>query len=497
MDKRDRSYVQTAADLERKYDLGSLKEASKTLKEQKKQLENLNRELNDTVKVLITNLKDYMGTQDVVSLWFFNKTPSLDFLITEDGNVIITENDDLIITEESADAEEGDLSYDNSAGKAYQYKNNEWIESKDVDLIQALALTNSQIGDSYERKVYLKQPIPPYRSGDWWLMEDGTLRICQIGKNIGVFEDVDFILASKYTTTVAIQDGNRTTVLEGSVQVLDEAVKVIEGTIVEINKNFVKFTDLSTGGSTKIAGENITTGNVKSSNYVKNISGTNLNLNTGEIETPNVIVNDDGITLKNGAKVIGENGLMNTYIFESNNTFSLCGYEGDDPTGWNNTVVNKKGIKLLFDIPKDLVITSAKVILFHAPTKWSWTNLSGMEERHWGYCRNLKLYKASNILNREYSSYYASEFLENNTTEYSEIGEAFGSNGFTATAPNDATHNTETATSIDIKTNLNAGLNELIIQSNDESVNNWSGSDISARTAFLYAIIKIDGYMSY
>ena len=56
----------------------------------------------------------------------------------------------------------------------------------------------------------------------------------------------------------------------------------------------VKFTDLSTSGATEINGDNITTGVIKSANYVSGTSGTLLNLNNGTIDTKNFKVDSSG-----------------------------------------------------------------------------------------------------------------------------------------------------------------------------------------------------------
>lgn len=56
----------------------------------------------------------------------------------------------------------------------------------------------------------------------------------------------------------------------------------------------VSFTDLSTSGATEINGDNITTGVIKSANYVSGTSGTLLNLTNGTIDTKNFKVNSSG-----------------------------------------------------------------------------------------------------------------------------------------------------------------------------------------------------------
>lgn len=453
--------ARTIEDLERKYDFASLLGLSKNIKMNKDSITKVQNELANMLNTLIINLKDVLDSQSEVSLWFYSGTPT-------------TNNEPYTKWTIPAD-HYGDIYYDQTTGYVYQYFSNGWKRNTDLNLVQAMALTNVELDTTtdHERKVYFTQPTPPYSSGDWWILEDGTLKICQIGKTTGEYEANDFIVSSKYVATVATKTGDTLTVLEG--------------TVTEITKNFVKFTDLATGGSTTINGSNIKTGTINTDNVT--------------IGNGNVQMTKEGIKLKNGAKVIGENGLMNTYIFTSND-FEFCGFTGDDPIGWVNTSVSKVGPSILFNIPEGLNITSAKVILFHAPAYAGGQRY--IEETDtvesfnvWGYCRNLKLYKANNINSRQYEYDIASELRETNDTEYIEISGAFGNNGWTATKPNNTTHNTERVTSIDIKKSISVGLNELKIQPGDESIPSTNPQDIAAKSSFVYIMIKIDGYMSY
>ena len=69
----------------------------------------------------------------------------------------------------------------------------------DSDISEALALANTakDTADS-KRRVFIVQPTPPYDSGDFWL-KDKELYICQVSKETGLFEENDFIIATKYT----------------------------------------------------------------------------------------------------------------------------------------------------------------------------------------------------------------------------------------------------------------------------------------------------------
>lgn len=448
--------ARTPEDLERKYNFASLLGLSKNVKMNEKSITKVNNELANMLNTLIINLKDVLNNQGEVSLWFYSGTPT-------------TSNAPYTTWSKPAD-HYGDIYYDQETGYVYQYSASGWTRNTDTSLIQAMALTNVELDTTdHERKVYFKQPTPPYSSGDWWILEDGTLKICQLGRTSGAYNTDDFIIADKYTPTIASEDG--------------DIITIKKGQVIKMSDTFASFEDLATGGRTVINGANITTGTVNTDNVT--------------IGNGNVKLDKEGLKLSNGAKVVGTNGLMNTYIFTNNNQFATCGYEVDDYSEYTSKV-HRKTISLLFDIPEGLNVTSAKLILFHAPVMWNWMDEAMTNYYYgWGYCRGLRAYRATNINSRKYSSGYLSEYLEAADTTYSEISGAFGTSGWTPTTPNNTTHNTEMKTSIDIKSSISSGINEIVIQPGENITTALAPADICARTAFVYAMIKIDGYMSY
>ena len=270
----------------------------------------INNELANIMKSLLINLADYMD-QGEVSLWFFSGEPT-----TENEPYISWEN-----VEEHA----GDFYYDRSVGAVYQFNGTGWIFIDDTQLLEAMAISNSELaeGDN-ERKVYLNQPTPPYEAGDWWIKQNGDLYICQINVEEGTpFKDIDFIISSEYS----LKQINRTA----------NTLTVLKGTITEITEDYVKFTDLSTAGSTTIAGENITTGSIKSNNYSESSGtvqqGTKINLNDGSIKSKNWSLNSQGkmtcksatlndVTITEGNLEITDDGTMiggNIHIKQKNN----------------------------------------------------------------------------------------------------------------------------------------------------------------------------------
>ena len=455
--------ARTPEDLERKYNFASLLGLSKNVKMNEKSITKVNNELANMLNTLIINLKDVLNDQGEVSLWFYSGTPT-------------TSNAPYTSWSNKAD-HYGDIYYDQATGYVYQYSVSGWTRNTDTSLVQAMALTNVELDTTtdHERKVYFTQPTPPYSSGDWWILEDGTLKICQLGKSSGAYDTEDFIVSSKYVATIASKT--------------DDTITVLKGTVTTISDTYVSVEDLATGGRTVINGANITTGTVNTDNVT--------------IGNGNVKLDKEGLKLSNGAKVVGTNGLMNTYIFTQNydnvevsyDGFAFCGYDAEGGlTGFESTYTPvKDGIGITVDIPEGLNITSAKVILFHAPMQWS--NMSGAIT--WGYCRQLRLYKATNVTNRVFAGYVGSDLVSADNTTYSEISGALGTSGYTPSTPSASSYKTEMKTSTDIKSSLSTGLNKLLIQTGESLSGSVSETSICSRRALLHAIVKVDGYMSY
>ena len=478
----DTSIVRSAAELERKY-LSKIAGLSTNIETHNDELIRVQNELTNMLNTLIINLGDVLD--DNISLWFYPGIPT-------------TSN--LPYTSWAIPSEHiGDIYYDQNSGNVYKYTSNGWVQNTDTNLISAMALTNAELDVStdHERKVYISQPNPPYDSGDWWILEDGTLKICQLGKESGEYDINDFVVSSKYVTTVATKQ--------------NDTITVLKGTVTEITEDYVKYTDLSTGGSTTIAGENITTGSIKSNNYVLDTSGTSINLIDGKISTKNVKIDDDGMKLSNGAKVVGNNGLMNSYLFQSGQKQEFCGYEFIYDLSQTSELETKyhKNLTVNIIIPQGLSITKATVKLIHTPFLWNdGTWMSGDSHNYWGWCRSLKLYKATNLYSRYGWGAPNAAMFDDYDTTYSEISGAFGNNGWTPSQPTTQSHQTQEITSIDIKNQLSIGLNSLVIKE-DESDKSWQNvpqtdagylqltHSIAERKAMLIALVNIEGYMTY
>ncbi len=449
-------------------------------------LSNLNTFVDTTYKNAMKSMSNQIDGK--IATWYMNGEPTLENSPAKDWN------------EEEIKSHTGDMYYDKETGYSYIFEkeNNtyKWTKITDKDTTAALAIANAaQDTADGKRRIFIVEPTPPYDNGDLWI-KDNEIYICQISKAEGQpYQEQDFINNLKYTDNTvanAIVDelgGTKTTVLEGQV--------------FTIAKGFAKFADLADPtSSTTIAGEHIKTGNISSNNYVQNQKGMNINLTKGTLDTKNFKVDEYGnVNLFNGAKIIGENGLMTTYIQEAKpreagNTANVLGYYTD----YSSYADMKQKLFINVSIPKGFEITSAKVIGYHTPVKWSGLDISST----WGYVRKLKLYKAKNLNNSLVTEDIDSGFSIPSNYTYEEITGALGSDGWTATAPSDTKHNTELFETSDIKTifqtngKTKEGVYQIMIEPSEACNSSWTKTQKVARTAYCPSVILIvEGYMTY
>lgn len=449
-------------------------------------LSNLNTFVNTTYKNAMKSMSNQIDGK--IATWYMNGEPTLENSPAKDWN------------EEEIKSHTGDMYYDKETGYSYIFEkeNNtyKWTKITDKDTTEALAIANAaQDTADGKRRIFVVQPTPPYDNGDLWI-KDNEIYICQISKKEGQpYQEQDFINNLKYTDNTvanAIVDelgGTKTTVLAGQV--------------VTITKGFAKFADLEDPtSSTTIAGEHIKTGNISSNNYVQNQKGMNINLTKGILDTKNFKVDEYGnVNLFNGAKIIGENGLMTTYIQEAKpreagNTANILGYYAD----YSSYADMKQKLFINISIPKGFEITSAKVVGYHTPVKWSGLDISAT----WGYVRKLKLYKAKNLNNSLVAEDVDSGFSMPSNYTYEEITGALGIDGWTATAPSDTKHDTESFETSDIKTifqtngKTKEGVYQIMIEPSEACNPSWTKAEKVARTAYCPSVILIlEGYMTY
>ena len=324
-----------------------------------------NNSLNSFLSSLAINLKDLLTSQGDISLWFFN----------EDKPTLLNQP---YIRWGNKSEHYGDIFYSKTKGSIYQFKENgEWEILNDETLRKAMALTNESI-DGNERKIFTITPSPPYKSGDWYIQEDGTLLICQIGREDGKYNKSDFVTSIEYAGSIAKQTGN--------------TLDVLKGTVITTSDRAVTYLDRATNTTTEISGDSIKSGMLTSNNYLKNNKGMQINLNDGKIDTKNFKVDENGnVNLFNGARIISDKGLMTNLQFQGvSKNFELCGCEVIVSKGQNTALPISFNVVL----PENFTIEYAMISLVHQPIKWHYTDLDGENEAvAWGSTKDLRIYK--------------------------------------------------------------------------------------------------------
>lgn len=229
---KDTNMVRAAQDLERKYDLQSIFNLKKNYELQKNSLNKVENELNGFVKSTTKNLEELQSQVDGnITTWFFNGVPSID-----------NEPADTWISEKEKINHLGDLYYDQNTGYAYRWtyieNNYQWSKIIDADVVKALAIANSaqDTADS-KRRIFVVRPSTPYDVGDLWIKEEEIYR-CQTTKSeVEIFEDNDWIKATKYTDdTIANQVGENLTILSGTVTEIIKDVDSINTTMTNTTR---------------------------------------------------------------------------------------------------------------------------------------------------------------------------------------------------------------------------------------------------------------------
>lgn len=224
--KQDGTRVRTAHDIEQKYNLAGMKRA---FEQSENTITKVNQILQDFVNTIIGKLDSFEGLEDgFVETYFYEGTPTLETKPTTDWA-------------ENYETHINDVYYDKSSGKAYIFlsmeEGYEWVQSEDSELIRSMALANAT-NDTKDstRKIFVTTPKPPYSNGDLWV-DEGNIFICQISKpDTEVYEEHDFIEASKYNgDTHAIKIGTELVVLKGTVLKIVEDTDYLRATIEDLD----------------------------------------------------------------------------------------------------------------------------------------------------------------------------------------------------------------------------------------------------------------------
>lgn len=184
----------------------------------------------------------------------------------------------------------------------------------------------------------------------------------------------------------------------------------------------------STGGKRYLTDKAVVFDDVEAKNIIVGGKDNTSGLIQVLDETGTLTVNIDksGVTLSNGAELIGGNGLLSSLQFDSKNVnwgantltgYWFLGYNYEEYLGIG---VYKNWLEIDAEIPTNFVVTSAYVTLYHIPVTWG---------SYKGYCRNLKLYNVSNPTNLSITGAYMSEFGATYNYTKAEISGAFGASG--------------------------------------------------------------------
>ena len=158
------------------------------------------------------------------------------------------------------------------------------------------------------------------------------------------------------------------------------------------------------------------------------------------LDADNVKIDKFGnIILSNGAKVLGEYGLLSSIIVESNimsrsfiggNMILPMGYSQYEETSSGSITTIKDSLQLQFTIPKGFKIMSAFILLEHMPTKYK----DGTTLKYTGTSKNLKLYRATNYSAGTFEMDITRYVTNNSEINYSEVPNAFGVSGFSGSS---------------------------------------------------------------
>lgn len=261
---RDKTNPTTINELRQYYDLEAISKTKKAVSTQGETINQINAEQTNILNSIIMNMTG-LESQTDMSLWFFSEVPTLLNSPALDWTTDELKNNHL-----------GDLYFNRETGYTYKFIITDtvysWEQVLDNEIIQAMALTNSEIDIiDNQRKVFFTTPTVPYSNGDWWLKEEG-LYICQVSRIEGqTFKETDFIIGTKYVVgTQATEINNKLTVTNGRVATVEVGLEAIEQKIEEV----VDITDYIT----TVTGNNtITLNNTFASDCViSNIKFSNL-----------------------------------------------------------------------------------------------------------------------------------------------------------------------------------------------------------------------------
>lgn len=280
MNKQDYSAIRNWTEVERR-----LQAVQSNYQTASNSLYHINNELNNTINSLVLNLKDVWEDQEDVLLYFLPGIPTTENAPYTDWT-----------SPDSPDNHLGDIYYDIDTGYVYQYTTEGWTRNTDVSLVQAMALTYSDLPSGVtNRKVYIDIPTN-YNSEDWWIKPDGSLWIAKNGELSGnVNQDFSAVqsfeaLIQDYKKLKENQEANTRNI--ASLRIDNDSINtIVSSTTTEVNALKERTTELEQTAT----GWDYTFHNLE--DYVEEVEGT-------EIEHHKELIKH--IRFDNGDIILGE-----------------------------------------------------------------------------------------------------------------------------------------------------------------------------------------------
>lgn len=296
--------------------------------------------------------------------------------------------------------------------------------------------------------------------------------------------NVEYLTQNQYTDTFATQVDVQSSIKIATDEVLIESKREIldngDALIASIN--------------TKSTGEML----INASKAI-NFSSTEFNVTTEKTK----------ITIgagENKKDLINASGVLTNLQFKSSNEVWGIGQSSNYFLGFSpyindndGSVPSKKSyLQLDYDIPENFVVQNAYVTIFHTPVNWE----KNTSVKTWGYCRNLGVYNVYNSGDFKINAAFFSEGQAIGEFNSTAITNAFGNATYwTARKPSDSSYLSESTTTKDIASSLNAsGHGTLLVQSNDTPPYSstidglYTENGAGGKTGSAYAILNIIGY---
>lgn len=296
--------------------------------------------------------------------------------------------------------------------------------------------------------------------------------------------NVEYLTQNEYTDTFATQVDVQSSIKIATDEVLIESKREIldngDALIASINTK-------STGEVLINASKAI---NFNSTEF--NVTTEKMKITIGEGENKKDIINANGVLTNlqfKSANQVWGNGQSSNYFL------GFSPYINDN----DGSVPSKKSyLQLDYDIPDNFVVQNAYVTIFHTPVNWE----KNTSVKTWGYCRNLGVYNVYNSGDFKVNAAFFSEGEAIGEFNSTAITNVFGNATYwTARKPSDSSYLSESVTTKDIASSLNAsGHGTLLVQSNDTPPYSstidglYTENGAGGKTGSAYAILNIIGY---